>query len=188
MKHQGTVTLETERLILRRFTVEDAPDMYRNWACEEAVARFLTWEPHPNAEATAALLREWVNEYASPEKYNWVIVRKQDGVLIGNISVVRFEEETACAALGWCLGSAFWGQGYMPEAGAAVMQYLFETVGMRRVCANHDIANTQSGRVMQKLGMKQEGILRQHGHARGRVFDDVWYGILADEYREMQHG
>ena len=187
MQHQGTITLETDRLILRRFSVTDAGAMYRNWASSEEVARFLTWEPHPDAEATAALLREWAAEYEKPDCYNWVLELKSEGMIIGNISVVRICEETKCAVLGWCMGTAWWGNGYMPEAAEAVLQYLFETVGMNRVCANHDISNPKSGRVMQKIGMQYEGTLRQHGFARGRVFDDVWYGILAEDYRRMQH-
>ena len=187
MNHQGTVTLETERLILRRFAVSDAEAMYRNWASSEEVTRYLTWEPHPDAEATAALLREWVQEYEKPETYNWVLVLKASDMPVGNISVVSVREETACAVLGWCLGTDWWGQGYMPEAGKAVLQYLFETVGFNRVCANHDLENAKSGRVMQKIGMQKEGVLRQHGFARGRVFDDVWYGILAEDYRSMKH-
>ena len=187
MNHKGTVTLETERLILRRFAVSDAADMYRNWASSAEVARFLTWEPHPSAEATAALLAEWVKEYEKPETYNWVLVLKASDMPVGNISVVEQRAETACASLGWCLGTAWWGQGYMPEAGNAVLRFLFESVGFNRVCANHDADNLKSGRVMQKIGMKKEGVLRQHGYAKGRVFDDVRYGILADEYRSMQH-
>ncbi|MBP0967098.1 MAG: GNAT family N-acetyltransferase [Oscillospiraceae bacterium] len=187
MNHKGTVTLETERLILRRFAVSDAADMYRNWASSAEVARFLTWEPHPSVVATAALLAEWVKEYEKPETYNWVLVLKASDMPVGNISVVEQRAETACASLGWCLGTAWWGQGYMPEAGNAVLRFLFESVGFNRVCANHDADNLKSGRVMQKIGMKKEGVLRQHGYAKGRVFDDVRYGILADEYRSMQH-
>ena len=187
MHHQGTITLETERLILRRFTVADAPAMYRNWASSEEVAKFLTWAPHENEQVTADILKMWIADYEKPDCYNWVLELKSEGIVIGNISVVRIYEETACAALGWCLGTAWWGRGYMPEAANAVLQYLFETVGMNRICANHDIGNPKSGRVMQKIGIQHEGTLRQHGFARGRVFDDVWYGILADDYRRMMH-
>ena len=148
MNHKGTVTLETERLILRRFTVSDAADMYRNWASSEEVARFLTWEPHPSAEATAELLREWVSEYEKPETYNWVLVLKESNMPIGNLSVVKLNADTACAELGWCLGTDRWEQGYMPEAGKAVLRFLFETVGVSRVCAHHDSGNPKSGRVM----------------------------------------
>ncbi len=186
MQHQGTVTLETDRLILRRFTVSDAPAMYRNWASSKDVARFLTWEPHKNAEETEALLKEWVKAYDAPDCYNWAIALKPEGKLIGNISVVHLYPEAACAVLGYCIGERWWGSGYMPEAGGAVLQYLFETVGVNRVAANHDIANPKSGRVMQKLGMRYEGTLRQQGYARGRVFDDVWYGMLAEEYRRLK--
>lgn len=189
MNHQGTVTLETDRLILRRFTVSDASAMYRNWASSREVARFLTWEPHANVQETEALLREWVKNYDSPDCYNWAIALKPEGKLIGNISVVHMIPETACAVLGYCMGEPWWGKGYMPEAGGAVMQYLFETVGVNRIAANHDIGNPKSGRVMQKLGMHYEGTLRQNGFARGRVFDDVWYGILAEDYRRTdEHG
>ncbi len=187
MDHKGTVTLETERLILRRFAVSDAADMYRNWASSAEVARYLTWEPHPSEEATAELLAEWVKEYEKPETYNWVLVLKESNMPVGNISVVNISENTACASLGWCLGTAWWGQGYMPEAGNAVLRFLFESVGFRRVWANHDADNAKSGRVMQKIGMQKEGVLRQHGYAKGRIFDDVRYGILAEEYRSMLH-
>lgn len=183
MHHKGTVTLETERLILRRFAVSDAADMFRNWASSEEVARFLTWEPHPSAEATAELLREWVSDYGKPDTYNWVIMLKAENMPIGNISVVRQYDNISCAELGWCLGTEWWGQGYMPEAGNAVLRYLFEEVGFSRVMAAHDIGNPKSGRVMQKIGMTKEGVLRQQGFARGRVFDEVRYGILADEWR-----
>ena len=188
MHRQGTVTLETERLILRRFSVSDADEMYQNWASSEEVAKYLTWAPHANAEETAGLLKLWVADYEKPDCYNWVLELKSEGIVIGNISVMHIYEETKCAALGWCLGTQWWGRGYMPEAGKAVLRYLFETVGMNRVCANHDAENQKSGRVMQKIGMQYEGTLRQHGSARGRVFDDVWYGILAEDYRRMQHG
>lgn len=182
MQHKGTVRLETERLILRRFTAEDAPEMYQNWACSEEVARYLTWEPHAGIGVTEALLRDWVAAYASPDCYNWGLELKSDGTLIGNISVVKQRAETACAELGWCMGTAWWGHGYMPEAGSAVLQYLFEQVGFHRIMAAHDIDNPKSGRVMEKIGMTKEGVLRQHGFARGRILDEVIYAILAAEY------
>ena len=95
INHKGTVVLRTERLILRPFRLSDAEDMYRNWASSEEVARFLTWEPHPSAEATAALLREWVQDYDKPETYNWVLVLKETHMPVGNISVPSPVTETS---------------------------------------------------------------------------------------------
>ncbi|MBR6106866.1 MAG: GNAT family N-acetyltransferase [Oscillospiraceae bacterium] len=188
MQHSGTVTLETERLILRRFRPEDAQRVYDNWTSDAEVARYLTWEPHRSAAETAALLDIWIADYEKPETYNWVLERKADGMPVGNISVTHFAAETACAALGWCLSRSLWGQGYMPEAAEAVLDYLFETVGMLRIEATHNIENPKSGRVMQKIGMTKEGVLRQHGFARGVIVDEVWYSILADEYRSGAYG
>lgn len=105
MHHKGTIVLETERLILRRFTLADAAEMYRNRACSEEVARYLTWEPHADVGVTEDVLR--------------------------------------------------------------------------------DIDNPKSGRVMQKIGMTKEGVLRQNGFARGRILDEVVYAILAAEYRQQ---
>lgn len=185
MQHKGTIELETARLILRRFTVDDAAEMYRNWASSEEVARYLTWEPHADVGVTEAVLRDWAAGYASADFYNWGLTLKSDGTLIGNISVVKQRQETACAELGYCMGMQWWGRGYMPEAGSAVLQYLFETVGYHRIMALHDVDNPKSGRVMQKLGMTKEGVLRQNGFARGRMFDEVVYAILAAEYRQQ---
>ena len=88
MNHKGTIKLETERLILRKFTVEDAEAMYENWASEEEVTKFLTWPPHANAELTKCLLTNWGENYEKPDYYNWVIELKATGEIIGNSSVV----------------------------------------------------------------------------------------------------
>ena len=70
MNHQGTKTLESERLILRRFTYQDAESMYRNWACDPEVTRFLMWPPHASVEVTKKVLAEWRNHYVNPEYYH----------------------------------------------------------------------------------------------------------------------
>ncbi len=188
VQHSGTVTLETERLILRRFAPEDAQPMFDNRASDAQAAEYMTWAPHENIGITQALIQEWIAAYDRPENDNRVPVRKSDGMQIGNISVVHQCAETACAAPGRCLSRALRGQGYMPQAAEAVLQYLFETVGFRRIEAAHSAESPKSGRVMQKIGMTKEGVLRQHGFVRGKAADEVWYSILADEYRSRDHG
>lgn len=182
MLHKGTVTLETGRLLLRQFTMEDAESMYRNWASEDAVTKYLTWPPHSNVEVTKAVLRDWVEGYQSAAYYHWAIALKETGELIGSITVVKIQEKTAGAELGYCIGSRWWGRELMPEAGRAVVRYLFESVGFRRIAATHARENLKSGRVMQKIGMKYEGTLRQAGFCNQGVVDEVWYSILKDEY------
>lgn len=184
MIHKGTKRIETERLILRPFTIEDAEAMYRNWASEDEVTKYLTWPTHPNVDVTKAVLQSWIERYVEPDFYQWGIELKETGELIGNISVVQHNEDRASAVLGWCMGTRWWGQGIMPEAGKAVLKYLFEEVGFNRIAADHDPNNPKSGRVMQKIGMTYEGTWRAAGKSNQGIIDEVWYSILAEEYEE----
>ncbi|MGP1427056.1 MAG: GNAT family N-acetyltransferase [Treponema sp.] len=182
LNHQGTKKLETERLILRQFKIEDYVEMYNNWACEDAVTKFLTWQTHTNQDVTKSVLADWISKYANKDFYNWAIELKEENRLIGNISVVSLREETLSAILGYCMGSKWWGKEIMPEAGKAVLKYLFEEVGFNRIAANHDKNNPKSGRVMQKIGMTYEGTLRSAGFCNQGIIDDVWYSILKSEW------
>ena len=89
MKHLGTRTLETERLLLRRFTLEDAQAMYDNWASDEEVTKYLMWPAHESVETSRAVLAEWVADYEKPNCYQWAIVPKTFGQPIGSIAVVQ---------------------------------------------------------------------------------------------------
>ncbi len=184
MNHQGTKELETDRLILRRFRIEDAEEMYVNWASDDEVTKFLTWPTHPSAQITGMLLSDWTQRYEKSDYYNWGIVLKETGELIGNISVVQVKEDTQAAILGYCMGRKWWGQNIMPEAGKKVIEYLFCEVGFNRIAANHDKNNPKSGRVMQKIGMTYEGTLRSAGWCNQGIIDDVWYSILKNEYEK----
>ena len=164
MNKPGTQQLETHRLILRRFRAEDAEDMFRNWASDPEVTRYLTWPAHGSVEITRMVLADWISRYDDGSFFNWAIVLKETGEVIGNIAAVSVIESLESAELGYCLGRAFWGRGIMPEALRAVNAWLFETAGLRRVIAHHDVNNPGSGRVMAKAGMKLEGIL--HGAGR----------------------
>lgn len=182
MNHKGTVKLETERLFLRRFVIEDAKAMFENWASEDEVTKFLTWPTHKDVETTKLLLTYFIENYENQDFYNWVIGLKSTGEIIGNISVVKIQEHIEEAVLGYCMGTRWWGQGIMPEAGKAVIKYLFEEVGFHRIAANHDKNNPKSGKVMQKIGMTYEGTLRSAGFCNQGVINDVWYSILKEEY------
>lgn len=184
MKHGGTVRLETERLILRRFTLDDAEAMFKNWANDPAVTEFMTWPPHPSVEESRRVIGMWIDSYARPDGYQWAIELKALGEPIGSINVVRMNESVDECELGWCIGSDWWGQGIMPEAASAVVKYLFEVVGANRVAARHAVENEKSGRVMRKLGMVKEGVLRQSDRSNHGISDCAQYAILAGEYQQ----
>ena len=183
MKKIGTGRLETSRLILRRFTVADAEAMYRNWASDPEVTRFLTWPCHPSVEATAALLEAWAKQYEDGGRFSWAIQRKGANEVIGSIAAVKLDEEVNSAEIGYCLSRAFWGQGLMPEALRAVLDYLFNEAGFNRLSARHDVRNPNSGRVMQKAGMKYEGTLRQAGKNNQGICDLACYAALREDPR-----
>lgn len=181
MKNLGTKELSTDRLVLRRFTIEDAEDMYNNWANDPEVTKFLTWPTHTSVEVSKSVLSEWISMYDDPLFYNWAIVLKETGHVIGNISVVHIKEATECATIGYCMGRAWWGRGIMPEALGEVIAFLFDEVEVNRIDSCHNVNNPKSGRVMVKAGMKFEGILRQAGRDNSGICDDVWYSVLKDE-------
>ena len=182
MNKAGTQRIETERLILRRYVIDDAEDMFRNWASDPEVTKYLTWPAHPNVDLTRMLLNDWIPRYEDGGYFNWAMESKENGRVIGNISVVTLLEDIEAAEMGYCLGRAYWGRGFMPEALKAVMDYLFGTVGLNRIAAAHDVNNPKSGRVMEKAGMKLEGVLRQAGKNNTGVCDMVWHAALRDEW------
>ena len=181
MNKAGTQKVETQRLILRRFKIEDAEDMYNNWASDPEVTRYLTWPLHASIEVTRSLLGEWISRYEDGGYFNWVIEYKETGSAIGNISVVKLNEDIDAADMGYCMSRTYWGQGLMPEALQAVMTYLFDVVGLRRIAACHDVNNPKSGRVMDKAGMKQEGIFRSAGKNNLGICDVVWHSMIRSD-------
>ena len=181
MNKTGTQRLETHRLILRRFRAEDAGDMFGNWASDPEVTRFLTWPAHGSIDVTRMILNDWIPRYEDGGFFSWAIELKETGRAIGNISVVRLEEAIGEAEIGYCLGRTWWGRGIMPEALRAVIAYLFDTVGVNRIMAGHDVNNPKSGRVMEKAGMKEEGVRRGSGKNNRGICDVSCHALLRSD-------
>ena len=185
MRHGGTKKLETERLILRPFTERDAEAMFRNWASDPEVTRYLTWQPHGSVEASRVIAALWERESQKPEVYQWAIVPRSLGEPIGSLSVVRMDEAAESMELGWCIGRPWWGMGFTAEAAEAVIDYLIRSVGANRVAACHDVENPRSGRVMEKAGMKREGTLRAAQRNNCGIVDVTYYSVLAEEWKQQ---
>lgn len=181
MQHLGTQTIETERLILRRFTMDDVQTMFDNWASDDDVTRYVTWPTHTDTSVTEMIVRHWVDSYANDDFYNWAIELKSIGQVVGNIAVVRIRDHARSAEIGYCLGKAWWHQGIMSEALKAIMAYLFDRVGMNRVQAKHAVENPHSGGVMKKCGMTYEGTLRQYGWCNQGIVDLKMYAMVASD-------
>lgn len=120
MRHAGTQEIETPRLLLRRLTPEDAPMMYRNWANDPDVTRFLRWTPHKNEAETRELLTAWATLYPNGDYYEWGIVEKATGEVFGSLGVFRsssaepvrdpwpgFDHSNGVWEVGYCIGKAW---------------------------------------------------------------------------------
>ena len=174
--------LRTDRLLLRPFTLADAPIVQR-LAGERDIASTTLNIPHPYEDRLA---EEWISTHQSRfdagESVVFAIVLREDGALIGAISLVHISQRHENAGLGYWIGKPYWSNGYCTEAARRVLRYGFGALGLNRVYASHLSRNPASGRVMEKIGMTYEGCQRQHSKRWG-VFEDLkMYAILKSEY------
>ena len=160
MNSIGTKTLETDRLILRKFNENDYKGMFDNWASDEQVTKYVSFNPHKNYDETKEIIDEWINDYNNGS-YNWVVELKDSHEIIGNISVIEMSKKHNNCELGYVFGSKFWGNGYASETLKRVLQFLLLECDFHLVEAKHHASNPASGRVMEKAGMKKDGILRE---------------------------
>jgi ribosomal-protein-alanine N-acetyltransferase len=182
MNHKGTKTIETERLILRKFTKDDIGPVYNNWTSDEAVTKYLRWPTHKDMSVTEKVINEWIAAYENPSYYQWAIELKSIGKPIGSISVVDMNEKLDIVHIGYCIGSKWWHKGITSEAFSAIIPFLFEEVGVNRIETQHDPNNPHSGNVMKKCGLKYEGTLRQADFNNQGVVDACMYSLLREEY------
>ncbi len=188
MNHLGTITLETERLLLRRFTIDDAPQMFQNWAGDTAVTEFLTWPTHTSVKMSEEYITFLLDRYPRPSTYDWAITLKDEGRLVGSIGVVDIKEATECVHVGYCIGKQWWNRGITSEAFARVIRFLMDEVKVNRIDSRHDPKNPNSGRVMKKCGLRYEGTLRESDINNKGLCDADWYGLLRREYLTKTEG
>ena len=178
MKHEGTKRLETERLILRPFALEDAEDMFNGWASDPRATRYLTWPPHASINDSLDIINLWLGLYPDPHHYVWALELKETSRVVGSLGVVYHDDDIESMELGYCLTPHYWGLGLMTEALGAAVDFLFGRVGARRLQARHDLRNPGSGRVLQKRGFVYEGTRRQGDLNNTGIYDAAFYGLL----------
>lgn len=183
MNHCGTEYIETPRLILRKFTVDDKEAIYRNWASNKEVTKFLMWPTHENISISKKVLEEWVKNYSKSDFYHWAITLKKNGLEpIGTISVVAHDDIVGMVHIGYCIGQQWWYKGITSEALNHIIKFLFDKVQVQRIESRHDPRNPNSGAVMRKCGMKYEGTLRNADWNNQGICDACYYSLLKNEY------
>lgn len=176
--------IETESLLLRPFTLADAPAVKALAGAKEIAANTLSF-PHPYEDGMAeAWIGPQASAYEAGTQAIFAIEEKSSGSLAGTIGL-QLEKQHARGELVYWIGLPFWGRGIATEAGRALLELGFDRMGLNRIQAMYFTRNPASGRVMEKLGMRFEGILR-HYILKWDVFEDVAvYSLLAAEWREM---
>lgn len=142
-------TIETNRLLLRHFNIDDAQQMFTNWASDKEVTKFMTWSPHSNVNETKQIISTWVKEYKKKTTHRFAITLKKSDELIGSIDVVSYVDGSP--EIGYCLSRKYWNQGLMSEACKAFINYLFYK-GYKQIVIEADVNNIASNRVIEKCG------------------------------------
>jgi RimJ/RimL family protein N-acetyltransferase len=176
------MSLETPRLVLRRFRAEDAPALsaYRS---DPSVARFQGWAPPVSLDEAVLLTRRFAE--GSPKEPGWfqyAVELKADGCLVGDVGVC-LHENLMQAELAFTLAGRRQGHGYAAEAVGAVLGELFGRRGLHRVSAECDARNLPSARLLRRLGFVAEGLRRQASWIKGEWTDDLLFGLLAADWQ-----
>jgi [ribosomal protein S5]-alanine N-acetyltransferase len=151
--------IETSRLLLRLPTLSDAEPIFRKYAQDPEVTRYLTWRPHANLQVTEAFIQRCERCWQDGSAFPWVVVRKSDAELIG---MLELRIQPFRTDLGYGIARGYWGSGYATEMTRAVVAWALAQESIFRVWATCDVDNPASARVLEKAGMQREGILRRY--------------------------
>ena len=142
--------IETKRLILRKLQKGDAFEIFNNWANDDEVTKYVTWNTHKDISVTEQILDYWLKEYDNPKTIRYGITIKETGELVGSIDVVHYIDNIK-PEVGYCLSRKCWNKGYMTEVCNAFVDYLF-SLGYQEVVIEADVNNIASNKVIQKCG------------------------------------
>ena len=172
--------IKTERLLLRPFQLGDIDDVYA-YAQDPEWSRYLRLLPRPygREDAERFVASQLLRDRATHP--SWAITRAD--AVIGGVNL-RFDFEHRSVEMGYSVARRHWGNGVCTEAARAVIDAAFSVhTDLNRACARADSANVASQRVMEKVGMSKEGVLRLSRVERGEAFDEAWFSILRSEWK-----
>jgi ribosomal-protein-alanine N-acetyltransferase len=178
------VAIETPRLILRELGDKDAPAV-QAYAGDIEVVRYLDWGPNTPEDTAQFLAVARAARDALPRTtYHLAIVLEAAGELIGSCRIEIRSAAYGSGDLGYVLHRRHWGRGYATETIGALLGFGFERLALHRIWATCDVENRASARVLEKVGMRREGHLRQNVRRKGEWRDSYLYAILAPEWRD----
>ncbi len=173
--------ITTPSLILRPMRMSDAQDIF-SYSSDPEVARYVLWDPHRNLRDTRAYIRYIRSLYRNALPSSWAVVLQETGRVVGSVGFMWVSPENASAEVGYSYARPVWNRGTATEALAAVLDSAFRSLPLNRIEAQRDLRNPASGRVMEKCGMTQEGILRGRLKNKGEYVDVALSAILRADW------
>ncbi len=179
------IYIETKRLIIRALQIDDANEIYKN-INNEQVSRWTANVPHPYTLENAHDFIEYSNiAIENDKKLDLGIILKETGKLIGCAGFVDLDLKNNNAEIGYWLGEKYWGKGIMSEAVFAIIKYGFDNLKLHKIYGKHISENINSKRIFEKLGFKEEGLLREQVLKKGKYFDKKYWGLLKDDFNDI---
>src|SRR5215211_4113867 len=185
MNANSLPVIVTQRVVLRWISEEDVDGLYRVFS-DPQVMRYWSTGPLANGEAAAELQREIALGNQNGTMLKWGLALRESNTVIGTTTLFNLSLDNGRAELGYAMGHAHWGKGYMNEALNALVSHAFEVMELRRLEADVDPRNTASIRTLEKLGFQREGFLRERWHVNGEIQDALFYGLLRREWKESR--
>lgn len=177
--------LPCETVALRPFTAADAPDIYE-YARHACVTRFEPWECHGSVQESLRFVQLTAQMNRARRRIDWAIADRKSGRVIGACGVAVRSTQGEVMELGYVVHPSFWGRGIATQAAAAARDFVFSHTACVRLEARHVVENGASGRVMQKIGMQNEGVLRANRQIRGQWLDEAVYALTRADWEAMQ--
>ena len=178
----GTQPLETDRLMLRAFSFDDADSMMRNWAGDDQVQDMYGEPSYKTHEEVRGLLEKYISSYEDGLHFRWGIFEKASDECIGQIAYFLVDQKNHFGEIEYCVGKAFQGRGYATEATKAVIRYGFEKINFNKVQICVRPSNLPSKKVIDKCGFTYEGTLREYFYRNGKYEDRMYHSILRKEF------
>lgn len=182
MDQNSLPVINTARLVLRWISEADVDALYEIFS-DPQVMRYWSVIPLPNRDAAAAMQREIAEGNLKDTAWKWGLALGDSNKLIGTATLFNLNLSNGRAEIGYAMGRAYWGKGYMNEALKALIKHAFEVVQLRRLEADVDPRNTASIRTLESLGFQREGYLRERWHVGGEIQDALFYGLLKREWK-----
>ncbi len=175
-------TINGEQVRLRWLTVSDVHSLYSIFS-DPKVMRYWSSLPLENITAAEKLLEEIHNYFEKRVLFQWGVARQADDCVIGTCTLFHIDTDNRRAEIGYALGSEFWGNGYMREALTLLINFCFSNLNLHRLEADVDPQNTSSIKVLERLGFRKEGYLRERWLVGGGAQDSLFYGLLKKEWQ-----